>query len=73
MTAAMKDRSRRPKIKNNFLSVPDYHALVTGMDRYEWKLLTQFLVLSGLRIGELAALNREDVDVLEEKICVGRA
>ena len=53
MNAAMKDRGSRPKIKNNFLSVDDYHALVTGMDRYEWKLLTQFLVLSGLRIVDL--------------------
>ena len=52
------------------LSVSDYHALVTGMDSYEWKLLTQFLVLSGLRIGELTALNREDVDLPEKKIRV---
>lgn len=73
MNAAIKDRGSRPKIKNNFLSVPDYHALVTGMDRYEWKLLTQFLVLSGLRIGELTALNREDVDLLEKKIRVRRS
>ena len=29
----------------------------------EWKLLTEFLALSGLRFGEAAALNTSDVDL----------
>lgn len=68
-----KDRSHRTKIKDKFLEVSEYHALVTGMEVKEWKLLTQFLVMSGLRIGELTALNVMDVDLKEKKIHVRKS
>ena len=37
--------------------------LIDGMADRKYKLLTRFLVLSGLRIGELIALEKSDVDI----------
>ena len=36
----------------------------------KWKLLTEFLALSGLRFGEAAALTKSDVDLKSRKIHV---
>ena len=55
------DPGRRDRIENKFLEKEELRALVDAMGLERWKLLTQFLALSGLRIGEAAALNNDDV------------
>ena len=55
------DPGRRDRIENKFLEKEELHVLVDAMGLERWKLLTQFLALSGLRIGEAIALNNDDV------------
>lgn len=56
------DKSAREKIENKFLEKSELQALLNGMDLERWKLMTEFLALSGLRIGEAIALNNSDID-----------
>lgn len=62
------DISAREKVANKFLEREELKALTDAMELERWKLLTQFLALSGLRIGEAIALN--DSDVGEEYVSV---
>jgi len=57
------DVPHKEKIQDKFLSGDELHDLLDAMNVKEWKLLTQFLVLSGLRFGEAAALDKSDVDL----------
>ena len=57
-----KDTPHRIKIKDKFLDSEELKALINDMKIEEWKLTTQFLVASGLRIGEMTALMAEDID-----------
>ena len=50
------DRTYREKIEDKFLETDEYISLVKGMNVVIWKLLTKFLALSGIRIGEAIAL-----------------
>ena len=56
------DISAREKIANKFLEKSELHDLLDGMELERWKLLTEFLALSGLRIGEAIALDLIDID-----------
>lgn len=56
------DKSAREKIQNKFLERDELHLLIETLDLERWKLLTEFLALSGLRIGEAIALDKEDID-----------
>jgi len=61
-----KDISKSEKIKDKFLEHEELETLLseiekTGKER--WLLVTKHLVTSGLRIGELIALNKSDVDL----------
>ena len=53
----------RVKIQDKFLESSELELLLDNMVIDKWNLLTQFLVLSGMRIGEVIALNKEDVDL----------
>ncbi len=53
---------RRARIEDKFLESSEVESLISAMNLPLWKLVTQILVLSGLRFGELAALKREEVD-----------
>lgn len=64
------DIPHRQKIENKFVEASELKELVAGMTVVEWKLLTEFLALSGLRFGEAAALNTSDVDLKNRKIHV---
>ena len=55
------DRDKKERIEDKFLESSELAALLDGMKIRRWKLLTEFLALSGLRIGEALALNNEDV------------
>ena len=56
------DKTEREKVVDKFLEVEELNALLDVMECERWKLLTKFLVLSGLRIGEAMALNNDDID-----------
>jgi integrase len=56
------DKTAREKIANKFLEKSELHALVKAMDNERWKLLTEFLALSGLRVGEAIALTDDAVE-----------
>lgn len=57
-----KDDSVRVKDAEKYLEHEEISALLNGMKVERWKLLTEFLILSGLRVGEAIALNDCDVD-----------
>lgn len=64
------DITYREKIGNKYLETDDFIKLVNGMKIPIWKLLSKFLGLSGLRVGEAIALSRADVDFKERLIHV---
>lgn len=53
--------NKKERIEDKFLSSDDLKQLLAGMKNTRWKLLTHFLALSGLRIGEAMALNNSDL------------
>lgn len=67
-----KDVSHREKIQNKFLEASELKELLDGMQHERWKLLTQFLALSGLRCGEAMALLLSDLDFKERVIHVNK-
>ena len=62
----------RREEKTKYMEGDELRAVVEAMRVPEWKLLTQFLALSGLRIGEAIALDDEDVDIDTRYIHVRR-
>lgn len=62
--------SHREKIQDKFLESSELSDLLAGMQHPIWKAVTEFLVLSGLRFGEFAALKAEDVDIKGQMIHV---
>ncbi len=58
-----KDLSIRIKDAEKYMEHDEIQKLMDGMRVERWRLLTEFLILSGLRIGEAIALNSEDVDL----------
>lgn len=57
------DKSERQKIVDKFLEKDELQKLLDGMKVEKWKIFTQFLSLSGLRIGEAIALEYSDLDL----------
>ena len=57
-----KDDSVRVKDAEKYLEHGEISALLEGMKVERWKLLSEFLILSGLRVGEAIALNDCDID-----------
>ena len=55
------DPERKEKLMEKFMEPEELQKLLDSMDNNRWKLLTRFLCLSGLRIGELIALADKDV------------
>lgn len=51
----------KERIEDKYLTSEELETLLEGMTVYKWKLLTEFLALSGLRIGEAMALLDTDV------------
>lgn len=58
------DKEKKEKLQDKYLESSELDALLEGMKDTRWKLLTQFLALSGLRIGEAMVLNNNDIDQL---------
>lgn len=66
------DIPHRAKIEDKFLEVEEVSALIKSMKVPEWRNLTEFLVLSGLRFGEAAALLLQDLDFKSRVIHVSK-
>ena len=67
---SLPDKSERQKIADKYLEKADLKKLLDGMQVESWKNLTQFLALSGLRIGEALALEYSDMDTKKRLIHV---
>lgn len=55
------DVPKKERIQDKFLETDEITALLSAMTEKRWFLVTRFLLLSGLRIGELVALDNTDV------------
>lgn len=62
--------TRREKLVNKYLEREELSALLKEMTLERWELLTEFLVLSGLRYGEVCGLEQKDVSRSEQTIHV---
>lgn len=67
-----KDTPHRIKIQGKFLESSELSDLLSGMAVKKWRALTEFLALSGLRFGEAAALDQQDVDLKSRTIHVSK-
>ena len=56
------DKDKVEKLQDKYLESDELDQLLDSMKDNRWKLLTQFLALSGLRIGEAMVLNDSDID-----------
>lgn len=52
----------RERIREKYMESSELAAVLEAMKEERWKLLTKFLCLSGLRIGEAIALNNSDIE-----------
>ena len=59
---AYPDPEKKLRIEDKYLSADELKTLLQGMAVKRWALLTEFLALSGLRIGEAMALTNDDID-----------
>lgn len=57
-----KDRPHKEKIQDKYLERNELNYLLSQMKHPVWKLVTQFMSLSGLRFGEAAALQKADIN-----------
>ena len=64
------DISKRQKIEDKFLEREEFLILTKEMNVESWRLLTLFLGLSGMRIGEAIALTDDDVDFKNNTIYI---
>ena len=55
------DTPKRARIQDKYLEPEELQNLIDGMKEERWILMTQLLATSGLRIGEVIALNKSDV------------
>lgn len=55
-------QTARERIQDKYMERDELQMVLNAIDVRRWELLTRFLCLSGLRIGELTALDDKDVD-----------
>lgn len=63
---------RMERIEDKYMEAGEVAEVLGAMKIERWKLLTEFLCLSGLRIGELIALLDEDVDLDRKTITISK-
>lgn len=68
----MRSERRREALAGKYLEANELRTLLDGMKVEKWRLLTEFLVLSGLRIGEVIALQQTDVNLTTLQITVNK-
>ena len=64
------DPEKKERLQDKFLEGDELKKLLAGMTVPQWRLMTAFLALSGLRVGEAIALDMEDVDFQDRTIHV---
>ena len=67
------EETKRERIEDKFLETYEVNMLLDNIkksNRWHWYYLTQFLLLSGLRIGEAVALTLDDIDIANRIINV---
>jgi len=67
--------SKKEKIKDKYLEPEELNGILSYLEKHKlwnWYYLTQFLSLTGLRIGEALALNNDDVDLKGNNISVNK-
>lgn len=69
---SFKDVPHKVKIQEKYLEADELKRLLAGMKETSWKLLTEFLALSGLRFGEAIALLKDDVDIENRLIHISK-
>lgn len=69
-----KRKKPTPRVRNRqkYLEHSEIDILLDRMTEKKWKLLTEFMILSGLRIGEAIALEDADVDLDRREITVNK-
>lgn len=65
-----KDVPHKVKIQDKYLETEELKTLLNGMTDETWRTVTEFLVMSGLRFGEFAALEQSDIDYANNVIHV---
>lgn len=66
------DREAKEKLQSKFLEKDELVALTQAMTVQKYKWLTQFMALSGMRVGEALALTVNDVDFKEKLIHIDK-
>ena len=68
-----KEPTVREKDSLKYLEADELQRLLSGMSSSDWILLTRFLVLTGMRIGEAIALLASDVDLSGRNISITKS
>lgn len=58
---SFQDTPKKERIQDKYLEPNELKTLLDSMNEERWRLVTEFLALSGLRVGELASLIRTDL------------
>lgn len=67
----LKDKSERQKVKDKFLEADECVLLLAAM-KPNWRSLAEFMIQSGLRVGEALAVEVGDIDFESRKIRVNK-
>ncbi|MCC6095783.1 MAG: site-specific integrase [Eubacterium sp.] len=62
----------REKDALKYLDHNEISRFLDGMNVWKWKELTEFLILTGMRLGEAIALNDDDVDTDSREISISK-
>lgn len=64
--------NKKARIQDKYMTQEELRAVLDAMKIEKWKLLTEFLALTGLRIGEAMALTKSDVSLEKMTITVNK-
>ena len=67
------DIPHRAKIEDKYMEKSELQALLDWMERDDWRKLTRFMALTGMRFGEVAALTVGDIDLTERTINIDKS
>lgn len=67
------DIPHRAKIEDKYLEKDELQRVLDWMDVEKWRDLTRFLVLTGMRFGEAAAITVGDIDLHERTINIDKS
>lgn len=68
----IKNQEKKEKLSAKYLEKDELTVLISSMTVPLWRNLTEFLSMTGLRIGEAIALRAEDIDVKNREIHVNK-